>query len=80
MLRAPYGYHYVDTQQSNGQARCEVHLEQAQVVRQIFDWVGRERVSIGQVCRRLHQAAIPSPKGKPGGERLTKSPTACSSW
>jgi site-specific DNA recombinase len=68
---APYGYHYVDTQQGNGQARYEVHPEQAQVVRQIFDWVGRERVSIGEVCRRLHQAAIPSPKGKPVWDRST---------
>ncbi|MHC5833649.1 MAG: recombinase family protein, partial [Nostoc sp.] len=29
-------------------------IEQAQVVRQIFDWVGRERVTIGEVCRRLN--------------------------
>jgi len=61
---APYGYHYIDTQQGNGQARYEVHPEQAQVVRQIFDWIGQERTSIGEVCRRLQQAAIPSPKGK----------------
>lgn len=62
---APYGYHYIDTQQGNGQARYEVHPEQAQVVRQIFDWIGRERASIGEVCRRFQQSAIPSPTGKP---------------
>jgi site-specific DNA recombinase len=68
---APYGYHYIDTQQGNGQARYEVHLEQAQVVRQIFDWMGRERLSIGEVCRRLQQAAISSPTGKPVWDRST---------
>jgi site-specific DNA recombinase len=68
---APYGYHYVDTQEGKGQARYEVHAEQAQVVRQIFDWIGRERVSIGEACRRLQQAAIYSPKGKPVWDRST---------
>jgi site-specific DNA recombinase len=68
---APYGYHYVDTQEGKGQARYEVHSEQAQVVRQIFDWIGRERVSIGEVCRRLQQATIYSPKGKPVWDRST---------
>jgi site-specific DNA recombinase len=68
---APYGYHYIDIQQGNGQARYEVHPEQAQVVRQIFDWIGCDRTSIGEVCRRLQQAAIPSPKGKPVWDRST---------
>jgi site-specific DNA recombinase len=68
---APYGYHYIDVQQGHGQARYEVQPEQAQVVRQIFDWIGRERTSIGEACRRLQQAAIPSPKGKPVWDRST---------
>jgi site-specific DNA recombinase len=68
---APYGYHYIDTQQGHGQARYEVDAEQAQVVRQIFDWVGREQATIGEVCRRLQQADMPSPKGKPVWDRST---------
>ena len=68
---APYGYHYIDTQQGNGQARYEVHPEQAQVVRQIFDWIGQEQATIGEACRRLQQADIPSPKGKPVWDRST---------
>ena len=68
---APYGYHYIDTQQGNGQARYEVHPEQAPVVRQIFDWMGREQATIGEACRRLQQADIPSPKGKPVWDRST---------
>jgi site-specific DNA recombinase len=68
---APYGYHYIDVQQGNGQARYDIHPEKAQVVRQIFDWVGREQATIGEVCRRLKQAEIPSPKGKPVWDRST---------
>ena len=35
--------------------------EEARVVRQIFGWVGQERVSIGEVCRRLQQAGLSDP-------------------
>lgn len=70
---APYGYHYVDAQQGNGQARYQVQPEQAPVVRQIFDWIGQERATIGEVQRRLQQAAIPSPTGKPVWDRSTLS-------
>jgi site-specific DNA recombinase len=68
---APYGYRYLDKQTGNGQARYEVCPEQAQVVRQIFQWVGHERATIGEVCRRLKQAHIPSPTGKPVWDRST---------
>lgn len=68
---SPYGYRYIDTQQGHGQARYEIHPEHAQVVRQSFEWVGRERATLGEVCRRLQQAAIPSPKGKPVWDRST---------
>ena len=30
--------------------------DEARVVRQVFDWVGRERLTIGAVCRRLTRA------------------------
>lgn len=51
---APYGYQYVSKADGGGQAHFELVIEQAQVVRQIFDWVGRERLTIGEVCRRLN--------------------------
>ncbi|MBO0798369.1 MAG: recombinase family protein [Blastocatellia bacterium] len=53
---APYGYRYVTKQEGGGQARYEIVIEEARVVRQIFDWVGRDRLSIGEVCRRLMHA------------------------
>ena len=53
---APYGYRYVRKYDGGGQARFEIMLDEARVVRQAFDWVGRERLSIGEVCRRLQAA------------------------
>jgi site-specific DNA recombinase len=68
---APYGYRYVGKQDGGGVARFEIVEEQAQVVRQIFDWIGRNRLSIGEVCRRLHRQACPTRHGKPAWERAT---------
>jgi site-specific DNA recombinase len=53
---APYGYRYVTKHEGGGQARYEILIEEARVVRQIFDWVGRDRLSNGEVCRRLMRA------------------------
>jgi site-specific DNA recombinase len=61
---APYGYRYISRRDSGGEAAYQIVEEEAAVVRQIFRWVGQERCSIGEVCRRLRQASIPSPKGK----------------
>jgi site-specific DNA recombinase len=61
---APYGYRYISKHEGGGQARYEVILDEARVVRQIFDWVGRQRLSIGEVCRRLQQAGERTRSGK----------------
>ena len=53
---APYGYRYVAKSAGGGQARYEILPDEARVVRQVFDWVGRDRLTIGEVCRRLTQA------------------------
>jgi site-specific DNA recombinase len=53
---APYGYRYISKHHGGGHARYEVMADEARVVRQVFAWVGRERLSIGEVCRRLMQA------------------------
>ncbi len=68
---APYGYRYITLAEGGGEARYEVTDEQAQGVRQIFNWVARERLSIGEVTRRLGVAAIPSPSGKTWWDRTT---------
>src|SRR5712691_5934899 len=55
LVQAPFGYRYVTIQEGGGQARYEVVLEEARVVRQLFTWVGQERISLREVCRRLEK-------------------------
>ncbi len=38
-------------------------------MRQVFTWVGQERLSIGEVCRRLTAAGVPTRSGKPVWDR-----------
>jgi site-specific DNA recombinase len=61
---APYGYRYVRKADGGGTARYDVVLEEARIVQQIFDWVGRERVALAEVCRRLQQRGIRTRTGK----------------
>jgi site-specific DNA recombinase len=66
---APYGYRYVGKHEGEGEARYQVVAEEARVVRKIFEWVGQERCSIGEVCRRLRREGIASRTGKPAWDR-----------
>src|SRR5215831_14471140 len=66
---APYGYRYVGKHEGGGQARYQVVAEEARVVRNIFEWVGQERCSIGEVCRRLRRDGIPTRTGKAAWDR-----------
>jgi len=68
---APYGYRYVSKPEGSGAARYEIATEEAQVVRRIFDWVGRDRLSIGEVCRRLQRQGFPTRSGKSAWDRTT---------
>lgn len=68
---APYGYRYITRTEGGGEARYEIDEEQAPIVRQIFEWVGRERLSIGEVQRRLTEAPTLTPAGKTWWDRST---------
>lgn len=68
---APYGYRYISKHEGGGEASYQVVFEQARIVRQIFEWVGRDRFSIGEVCRRLARKGIASPRGKGYWDRTT---------
>jgi site-specific DNA recombinase len=68
---APYGYRYIGKHEGGGEARYQVLAEEARVVRKIFEWVGHERCSIGEVCRRLRRDGIPTRTGKPAWDRAT---------
>jgi site-specific DNA recombinase len=61
---APYGYRYVTKYEGGGQARYEIIPDEARVVCQVFTWVGRDRLTIGEVCRRLTQAGEMTRTGK----------------
>jgi site-specific DNA recombinase len=64
MSGAPSGYRYISVREGDGQARFEPVAEQARVVQQIFTWIGRDRCSLAEVCRRLHAGGMPSATGK----------------
>ena len=61
---AAYGYRYVTKREGGGTARFEIVEDEARVVRQIFAWVGVDRLTIGEVCRRLTQAKETTRTGK----------------
>jgi site-specific DNA recombinase len=68
---APYGYRYITKQEGAGEASFEIMWEEARVVRQVFEWVGRDRCSIGEVRRRLEAAKERTRTGKTVWDRAT---------
>jgi site-specific DNA recombinase len=68
---APYGYRYVSKHEGDGEARYQIVAEEARFVRKIFEWVGLERCSIGEVCRRLQRDGVLTRTGKLAWDRAT---------
>ncbi len=68
---APYGYRYLPKEAGGGQAAYEIEPEEAQVVRQVFEWVGQERLSMGEVVRRLSQEGVSTRTGNRRWDRGT---------
>ncbi|MGU7776405.1 recombinase family protein, partial [Burkholderia sp. MR1-5-21] len=66
---APYGYRYIRRQLDGTPARYVIELPQAATVRSIFQWVGMDRLSIGEVVRRLTEAGTVTASGKPFWDR-----------
>jgi len=60
---APFGYRYVSRTQGGGVARFEVVEDEAHIVRLIFAWVSLDRLSMREVCRRLHQMGCQTRRG-----------------
>jgi site-specific DNA recombinase len=65
LCHAPYGYCYIKKQDGAGEARFEIVLDEARVVRDVFRWVGQERCTLGEVRRRLQEAGVQTKTGKP---------------
>jgi site-specific DNA recombinase len=60
---APYGYRYIARDRGGGVARFEVVPEEARFVRLIFAWIGLDRLSLREVCRRLQRAGCRTRSG-----------------
>lgn len=65
---APYGYRYIRKDEGGGAARYEIVLDEARVVRQVFSWIGQDRLTIGEVARRLNSAGEPTVQAESGNE------------
>jgi len=68
---APYGYRYITKQEGGGEASYQVVFEEARVIKKMFEWVGRDRISIGEVCRRLKEEGVRTRTGKTWWDRST---------
>src|SRR6202163_138151 len=60
---APFGYRYICRDEGGGAARFEVVEDEARIVRSIFAWVGADRLSLREVCRRLQQMGCRGRRG-----------------
>jgi site-specific DNA recombinase len=63
MGSAPYGYRYVGRHAGDGVARVEVVEGEARIVRQLFAWVGIDRLSLREAGRRLQGLGYPTRTG-----------------
>jgi site-specific DNA recombinase len=68
---APYGYRYVSKRESDGEARYDIVLDEARLVKEMFIWVGMEGLSLGDVVRRLAERGVPTATGKRRWDRAT---------
>ena len=68
---APYGYRYLSKADGDGRAEYVVMIEEARVVRQIFEWVALRGCSLGAVVRNLSQQGTPTRTGLPRWDRGT---------
>jgi site-specific DNA recombinase len=65
---APYGYVYIPAGDT-GQARYEIHPQEAEIVRRIFTLYVEEGQSIGAIAKHLTAQQTPTRRGAPQWER-----------
>ena len=61
---APYGYRYISRANGDGQARWEIHEQEGEAVRLMFNLYGQQNVTLGAVCRELRAREILTRTGK----------------
>jgi site-specific DNA recombinase len=60
---APYGYRYI-AKRDNGAVIYEIIEEEATIIRLLFSWIGKERISINEATNRLTEMGFCTPMGK----------------
>jgi len=60
---APYGYRYI-AKRDNGAVIYEIVEKEADVIKQLFYWVGQERMSINAATNRLTEMGFRTPSGE----------------
>ena len=65
---APYGYVYI-AEGDSGEARYEIHPQEAEIVRRVFKLYVDEGLGIGAIARELTADHIPTRRGAPQWER-----------
>lgn len=68
---APYGYRYIDKHTGQGEASFEVIDDEAVIVKKMFDMVGRDRMTLGDVVHLLNEKKTPTKTGKTIWDRST---------
>jgi site-specific DNA recombinase len=68
LSKGPYGYRYLGKVPARGglpasEASLQVDPQEAEIVRQMFHWIGVDRLSIRNVCRRLEKQGVCAAKG-----------------
>jgi site-specific DNA recombinase len=71
LCSAPYGYSYIDKHTGQGEASFEIIWEEANVVRKMFNWIGKDRLTMGDVVQRLKENEILTKTGKAIWDRGT---------
>jgi site-specific DNA recombinase len=61
----PYGYDYIDRSSNHGEGILRVNQEEALVVKRMYSWVDKERLSARGVVQRLNQTGLRPRKGAP---------------
>lgn len=71
LSKAPFGYRYISKQEGGGTARFEIEFAEAKLVRDMFKWVGEQRVALNEVCRKLEAGGHKTPTGAINWDRTT---------
>jgi site-specific DNA recombinase len=71
LTQAPFGYRYRDKQSMGGTAAFEVNETEADIVRRLFAWIGRDGCSLSEATRRLQKLGVRTRHGRDVWNRST---------